>query len=206
MNVKLTKRQKVNVSHPEDVYPVMQQILLRESHLRRVQEHFWVIGLNNANKILFIELISLGASNRLDADPPDVYRMAIYKLAHRVILVHNHPSGRLEPSDADHNFTDRMLKAGRFLRIEVIDHLIISETGFYSMAQAGIMDELNHSGAWELIDRSKADEQKAQAESDKEWAQKKKAFEIASNMKAEGFDKLVIRRITGLTLNEIRRA
>ncbi|MGX1930135.1 JAB domain-containing protein [Flagellimonas sp. 2504JD4-2] len=84
-------------------------MLLRENKIRRNQEHFWVVGLNTKNKILFIELIGLGAVNRVNADPPDVFRMAIYKLATKVILVHNHPSGVVDASKGDQEFTDRIL-------------------------------------------------------------------------------------------------
>ena len=72
--------------------------MLRENKIGRNQEHFWVIGLDNQNKILFIELVGLGAVNRVGANPPDVFRMGIYKLAVGMILVHNHPSGNLKPS------------------------------------------------------------------------------------------------------------
>jgi DNA repair protein RadC len=60
MNVRLTKDQKIQLLNSEDVYQVTQQILLRENKIRRNQELFWAVGLNNDNKILFIELISLG--------------------------------------------------------------------------------------------------------------------------------------------------
>lgn len=108
MNVRLTKEQKIKVLNSVDIYFVMQQILLRENKIRRNQEHFWVVGLDNKNKVLFIELIGLGAVNRVNANPPDVFRMAIYKLAVKVILVHNHPSGSVDTSKGDHEFTDRM--------------------------------------------------------------------------------------------------
>ncbi len=77
--------------------------MLRENKIGRNQEHFWVIGLDNQNKILFIELIGLGTVNRVNANPSDVFRMGIYKLAVKMILVHNNPSGNLSPSDADIN-------------------------------------------------------------------------------------------------------
>src|SRR5690606_40012143 len=96
MNVRLTQEQKIRILNSGDVYNVMQQVLLRENKIRRNQEHFWVVGLNNKNKILFIELISLGAVNSVQVNPPEVFRMAIYKMAVKMILVHNHPSGRPE--------------------------------------------------------------------------------------------------------------
>ncbi|MEX0363400.1 MAG: JAB domain-containing protein, partial [Allomuricauda sp.] len=127
MNVHLTKEQKIKVLNSVDVYHVMQQILLRENKIRRNQEHFWVVGLNGKNKIQFIELIALGAVNRVNVDPPDVFRMAIYKLATKVIFVHNHPSGSVEISKGDQEVTDRLFKVGKLINIEVADHLIITE-------------------------------------------------------------------------------
>src|SRR5215212_2264489 len=93
MKIRLTRDQKATILNGADIYKVMQQILLRENKVRRNQEHFWIIGLNNVNKILFIELVALGASNRLMVAPPEVFRIAIDKLAIKIVLVHNHPSG-----------------------------------------------------------------------------------------------------------------
>ncbi|MFL0070261.1 JAB domain-containing protein [Tenacibaculum maritimum] len=61
MNVRLSKEQKIQILDSTDVYKVMQQVLLRENKIRRNQEHFWVVGLDNSNKILLIEFIGLGA-------------------------------------------------------------------------------------------------------------------------------------------------
>ena len=132
MTVRLTKEQKIRVLNSQDVYNIMQQILLRENKIRRAQEHFWIVGLDNKNKILFIELIALGAQNRLDASPPDIFRMAIYKLALKVIFVHNHPNGDVSPGRSDKKTTERLIEAGELLNISVVDHLIISETKYVS--------------------------------------------------------------------------
>ena len=119
----------------------MQQILLREKKISRAQEHFWVVGLDNKNKILFIELIALGAQNRLDATPPDIFRMTIYKLAVKVIFVHNHTSGDVTPGKADIKTTQKLIQAGELLNIQVIDHLVINETKFLSFADIGLLEK-----------------------------------------------------------------
>jgi DNA repair protein RadC len=139
MTIRLTKEQKIKVLNSEDVYKVMQQILLREKKISRAQEHFWVVGLDNKNKILFIELIALGAQNRLDATPPDIFRMTIYKLAVKVIFVHNHTSGGVTPGKADIKTTAKFIQAGELLNIRVIDHLVINETKFLSFADKGLI-------------------------------------------------------------------
>ncbi len=183
----------------------MQQILMRENKFGRNQEHFWVIGLDNQNKILFIELVGLGAVNRVNANPPDVFRMGIYKLAVKMILVHNHPSGRLEASDADIDMTDRMIKVGNIVKIEVLDHLIISEIGFLSMIDKGIFDKLKKNGRYQVIDRDLAEYKEMKLEIELELAEKKKSIEIAKKMKKKGMDADTIKEMTGLTKWEIRK-
>ena len=150
MNVRLTKEQKIRILNSEDVYKVMQQILLRENKIRRNQEHFWVVGLDTRNKILFIELISLGATNSMQVDPKEVFRMAIYKMAVSMILIHNHPSGELDPSEADKDMTARLIKSGDLLGIQVLDHLIISEKNYLSFDEEGIMQKLSGGSKYEF--------------------------------------------------------
>ncbi len=206
MNVKLTEAQKqAAISNPESIAAIMQQILKRESRLGRSQEHFWVMGLNSAGKLLFVELIGLGRQNRVNVNPPDVFRMAIYKLAIRLVLVHNHPSGELTPSRADKAFTDRILKVGEIINVEVIDHLIISENSHYSLADHGIIAQLKASDTWRIIEKEQIEMQEYKRQIEIEDAEKKKALEIAANLKAAGMDEAAIKKMTGLKLTEIRK-
>ncbi|SKC88867.1 JAB domain-containing protein [Ohtaekwangia koreensis] len=200
MNVRLSSSQKIAVLNSTDIFTIMQAILLRENKIRRNQEHFWVIGLNRANKILFIELVSLGATNRVEVKPAEVFRIAIYKSAVKMILVHNHPSGSIKVSEADRDFTDRMIKSGDMLAIEVLDHLVITEETYISFADKGILDELKQSGRYELIDKEKGwlQEMKLEAEIDK------RNKEIATNLKKAGVDIDTIKQATGLTKTEIK--
>jgi DNA repair protein RadC len=207
MNVKLKSTQKIKISQPDDIYKVMQQVLMRENKFSRAQEHFWIIGLNNHNKILFIELLALGAHNRANVTPPDVFRMAIYKLATRAVLVHNHPSGSLEVSPKDKETTDYLYKAGKFLRIDVLDHLVISEKKYVSFARAGIMDEIRNSGAWELVDKNAAENlQNMVTDIEKERdAINSKLLATAKKLKVRGMPDQEIKELTGLKLAEIRK-
>ena len=203
MNVRLTKEQKIKVLNSADIYKIMQQILLRENKIRRNQEHFWVVGLNHNNKILFVELIGLGASNRVNADPPDVFRMAIYKLASKLILVHNHPSGSHEVTDADLNFTDHMLKVGKLIHVEVLDHLVITETSYTSFEDRGIMNQLRKSGFYEVTGPEKKELEAFKLETERKRAKKEGLKEVARNMKAKGYDEAIIKELTGLSKKEI---
>ncbi len=205
MNVRLTQAQKIQLLNSQDVYNIMQQILLRENKIGRNQEHFWIIGLDNQNKILFIELIGLGTVNRVNANPPDVFRMGIYKLAVKVILVHNHPSGNLSPSDADINLTDRMLKVGNIINIDVIEHLIISENDYTSFADEGILKELKENGRYEIIDSEKAEMQAYKDGLEKKRLLKENKIEIAKKLKKEGMDSEFIKKVTGLANRDIQK-
>ena len=205
MNVRLTQEQKIRILNSGDVYNVMQQVLLRENKIRRNQEHFWVVGLNNKNKILFIELISLGAVNSVQVNPPEVFRMAIYKMAVKMILVHNHPSGDTTPSPADKDLTDRMMKTGSLIKIDVIEHLIISETDYLSFVDNGIMDELKNTGKYELLDSEKVAMRKWKEEQEREKAIEKNSLEIAKKMKDDGVDIEIIKKYTGLRKSDINK-
>lgn len=132
MQVRLSKEQKIQIANGEQVYDIMRSVLLRENSLARKREHFWVIGLNQANVILYIELVALGATNEVVLAPMEIYNLAVHKKSVKVILCHNHPSGRLVPSAEDINITHRLMEGGKLLGIELLDHLIISETSFYS--------------------------------------------------------------------------
>ena len=139
MNVRLTKEQKIEIGSPEDIYEIMQSILLRESRIGREKEHFWVIGLATSNKISYIELVSLGSVSTAIVNPLEVFSLAVRKKSPKIILVHNHPSGNLKPSKEDKNITSLITAGGKILTIEVLDHLIISEESYYSFGQNDLL-------------------------------------------------------------------
>ncbi len=205
MNVRLSQEQKIKILNSEDIYNIMQEVLLRENKIRRNQEHFWIIGLNRKNKILFIELISLGAKNRLQVDPPEVFRMAIYKLAVNVILVHNHPSGSVEPSETDIDYTDKMTKSAILLNLKVTDHLIITEDSYQSFADFGIMEIIKNSGKYEVLDEEEIAMRKWKEQLERKEAILKKQNDIARKMKKKGFDSDTIKELTGLSKWDIRK-
>jgi len=93
MNVKLTGLKKIRILNSDDVFGIMQKVLHRENKIDREKEHFRIIGLNVANKILFIELVCMGSVKATTVEPMNVYRFAVVKNAVKVVLAHNHPSG-----------------------------------------------------------------------------------------------------------------
>jgi DNA repair protein RadC len=135
MNVRLSKDQKIRIGSPEDIYEIMRQILLRENRVGRQKEHFWVMGLSTNNEISYIELVSLGSISAAVVNPLEVYHLAVGKKSPKIVLVHNHPSGNLEASENDKTITNTIVTGGETLKIEVLDHLIISEEGYYSFAE-----------------------------------------------------------------------
>jgi DNA repair protein RadC len=165
MNVKLSASQKSKpIFTAQDIYDIMQPILLRENKMRRRQEYFWIAGIDAKRHLVFIELLALGADNRLIIKAPEAYRMAIYKLADYVMFVHNHPSGRLLPSEPDKDSTNMLLKAGEIVNIKVVDHLIINETDFYSMATAGLLKQLRADPAYKVLRQDEVELLKMQME------------------------------------------
>ncbi|MFN4122899.1 MAG: RadC family protein [Flavobacteriales bacterium] len=100
-------------------------------------EQFWVILLNRANKVTGKSCLSVGGINGTVADTRLILRYALDNLATGIILCHNHPSGNLQPSDADINLTKNVKQAAGWMDINVLDHIIISESGYYSFADEG---------------------------------------------------------------------
>lgn len=206
MNVRLTKDQKIKIANTDDVYSIMQQILLRENRIRRGQEHFWIIGLNPTNKILFIELMALGADNRVHIKAPQVFRMAIYKEAPKVIFVHNHPSGIMKPSEEDLKTTDRLLKAGEIVDIDVIDHIVISEKEYFSFNQEGLIEQLKNNGIYEIVSKDRAELEQWRLDNEKIKATKNASKEMAKKLlDLKILPAEEIRKLTGLTIREFNK-
>jgi DNA repair protein RadC len=145
MNIRLKKEEKVKVLCSDDLYDIMQRILVRESRIDRNREHLWTVSLDTAYRILNIELVSLGTVNKTLVEPMEVYSIPLQKRAVKLILVHNHPSGELKPSESDKDVTDQLIQVGRIMNVPLMDHLIISETDHYSFLDSGLLKELEQS-------------------------------------------------------------
>lgn len=116
----------------QEVYDYMKPHLLDLSH-----EEFWVLSLNRANVVIRASKISSGGLAGTVVDTRMLFKEALENLANSIILVHNHPSGTLKPSEADEYLTKKLVEAGKFLEIPVLDHLIFTDRGFYSFADHG---------------------------------------------------------------------
>ena len=94
--------------------------------------------LNRANKVLGIFEVSSGSSTGTVVDPKLIFAAAIKGNACGIIMAHNHPSGNLNPSQADIDLTKRVKGGGKFLEIQVVDRLIVTIEGYYSFADEGL--------------------------------------------------------------------
>ncbi len=102
-------------------------------------EVFAVVFLNRANKVNHFQIVSEGGITGTVADPRVILKKALEEDAVNIILCHNHPSGSLKPSRADEDLTIKIKEAARLFDITVLDHIIVSEDGYYSFADEGLL-------------------------------------------------------------------
>ena len=102
-------------------------------------EVFAVIFLNQTNKIKHFEIISRGGITGTVADPRIILKKAMEQEATSLILSHNHPSGNLKPSRADEELTQKIKQAASYFDIKVLDHIIVSDEGYYSFSDEGLV-------------------------------------------------------------------
>jgi len=133
--VKASERPKINSS--KDAYDLFLQSW-DENKIEFV-EQFKILLMNRGNKVLGVYEVSTGGVTGTVADPRLIFAAALKANACAIILAHNHPSSNLKPSHADEQLTCKMKEGGRFLDIQVLDHLIISSESYYSMADEGLM-------------------------------------------------------------------
>jgi len=103
------------------------------------REIFIVLFLNRANKINYTEIVSRGGITGTVADPRVILKRALEEDAVSLVLCHNHPSGSLKPSKADEVLTYKIKEAAKYFDIKVLDHIIVSDEGFFSFADEGIL-------------------------------------------------------------------
>lgn len=121
----------LKVTGPQDLVP-------RLLHWTdRPQEVFLTVTLNGAQEVLAIRPVTVGLLNRTLIHPREVFAPALEARAASVVLSHTHPSGSLEPSREDREATVRLARAGQLLGVEVLDHLIVSPSGYYSFRENG---------------------------------------------------------------------
>lgn len=127
-------KELTKIGSANDVYKLMQPIIGDLPH-----EEFWVLLLNNSNKVIYKLQLSKGGLTQTIVDIRMLFKTALEHLATALILVHNHPSGQLVASAADKYITQKIKQAGNSLDIKLLDHLIITQTGYFSFADEDIL-------------------------------------------------------------------
>lgn len=142
---------EIKLTYTSDVRPSLRpkitgskdayQILFENWDSSKIEfiQQFKVMLLNRSNKVLGIFEASSGSATGTVADPKLIFAAAIKANACGIILAHNHPSGNLQPSQADIDLTRRMREGGKLLEVQILDHLIVTCEGYYSFADKGLL-------------------------------------------------------------------
>lgn len=129
---------RVVISQSQDCYNVFKSIY--DVNKIEYQEMFYVMLLNKANHVLGVNLVSSGSVDGTIVDVKKCFQAAIVANASSMIVSHNHPSGRLVPSESDIKLTKQIKEGGKILNIQLLDHIIISLTNnYYSFADEGLL-------------------------------------------------------------------
>lgn len=128
------EKKKTTIFSSKDIAEFLRAQMQYKSH-----EVFAVVFLNRANKILHHEIISEGGITGTVADPRIILRKALEHNATGIILSHNHPSGNLKPSKQDEDITHKIREAAKYFDIVIIDHIIVSDEGYFSFADEGLL-------------------------------------------------------------------
>lgn len=126
--------EKPKVISSAQAFALIQAELMDLAH-----EEFWVLLLNRAQRLIKKKKISEGGVSGTVADPKIIFKLALEELASGVIVVHNHPSGNLSPSQSDIDLTKKLKEAGKLMEIQLLDHLIVAGRKYYSFADEHII-------------------------------------------------------------------
>ncbi|OQY38273.1 MAG: hypothetical protein B6229_06320 [Spirochaetaceae bacterium 4572_7] len=130
---RILKPSITKVTYPTDILPAVRHFVTRN------QEYFIAISLNGAHEIIKTSVISIGLLNRTLIHPREVFADALQDRSASLIITHNHPSGNLTPSNEDIEVTKRLIDAGELLGINVLDHIIFSETNYFSFKENSLI-------------------------------------------------------------------
>jgi len=128
------KDKRTKIKSSKDGFNELKGVFLDLAH-----EEFYILLLNRANEVIGKEQISKGGVAGTVADGKIIFNHALSKKASAIILAHNHPSGYLKPSEADLRLTKQLASFGKYIDLEILDHLIISDNNYFSFADEGVM-------------------------------------------------------------------
>lgn len=133
----LKKSELLKITSSKDAYNIFQRVFNADTF--HWSEEFILLCLNNSNKVVGFYKLSSGGMTGTVVDVRTIFTTALNCLSTAIIIAHNHPSGRLEPSEADKAVTRKIKEASKILDIPVLDHLIITDEDFYSFADNGLL-------------------------------------------------------------------
>lgn len=126
------RRASIKVSGPQAAAHFIRKLLPDNS-----REHFVALYLDGGHKIIAFSVVSTGTANFCGVHPREIFQMAFLSGAVAIVVAHSHPSGELNPSDADRDFTKTLKEAGQLLRVAILDHVIVTEDGLFSFTEQG---------------------------------------------------------------------
>ena len=126
--------ERPKITSSQAAFDIMQPIIGELNH-----EEFWILYLNNSNKIIYKNQLSSGGITGTLVDVRLLFKKALELSAVGIILCHNHPSGNLKPSHSDKDLTQKIIEAGKTLDIKILDHLIITEKAYFSFADSKLI-------------------------------------------------------------------
>jgi DNA repair protein RadC len=227
MIIRLRNQDKIAIHNSYEAHRVIQHIIMRDKDINLTKEHFWTIALDIKKIIVNIELLGIGSCYRVLVPLKDIFYIPYQKPARYLILIHNHPSGRLGASETDLDLTDNVMRIGEIMGIEVIDHLILGGhrgkiNHYYIFKDQHIMEGLQLStkyllkpeaeallmeqitGLHKVIDLQKENNKLIFKEGELE-GERKKALSIAKMMLESGESVENIMRFTGLSTSDINK-
>ena len=137
MRVTIEKGPRIKIRNSKESYDVLMNLFSQDTI--NYTEEMILLALNRANEIYGWYRISSGGTSGTVCDAKVVFSILLNANASSFVLAHNHPTGTLKPSDADIEITRNLVKGGNILEIKLLDHLIVSDTGYLSMADEGII-------------------------------------------------------------------
>ena len=128
------RKERTRITSSVDIYELFHPLMADLP-----TEEFWVLLLNRSNRVIDKVRISSGGIDQTTADVRTILREALLARATQMVLIHNHPSGNIQPSQEDKRITERIKGAGRLMNISVIDHVIVTDGAYYSFNDEGIL-------------------------------------------------------------------
>lgn len=189
LSVEIQKKEKsekqIQITKPSDVFQLKEVQEIKDA----IQEHLLFLGLDNKNNIRNISLLGVGTSNMITIDAKHIIRTALVTASEKVILVHNHPSNELTPSNKDKDISNIANKLLKLYNVQFLDHIIVGDDNYLSMEEIKAIDRDYEDNRTKLIDNAILIEENLKLkEKVKRLNSKLQKYEKISQEEAEEFE------------------